>query len=332
MTWSAENAPAVEVRGLAKYYGETKALDGVDLVVREGSVRGVLGPNGAGKTTLIRILSTLVTADAGSATVAGWDVARQSRQLRRAIGLTGQYAAVDEFLSGYENLYLIGRLLDLSAKGAKQRAGELLERFSLTEAAKRPAKTYSGGMRRRLDLAASMIGQPRVLFLDEPTTGLDPRTRTEVWQEVQRMVREGSTVLLTTQYMEEAEQLAEDLTVIDRGRVIADGTVDALKRQVGGQTLTVRPARVEELDQMVRLLDRYGAAADPEQGALYLPIADEEQLTAVVAALGGAGFGIAAIETRMPSLDEVFLTITGGARTPQPSQQGQDEQQMESVA
>ncbi|QMU68412.1 ATP-binding cassette domain-containing protein [Streptacidiphilus sp. P02-A3a] len=325
MTSSSTNAPAVEVRGLAKYYGETKALDGVDLSVREGSVRGVLGPNGAGKTTLIRILSTLVKADAGSATVAGWDVARQPRQLRRAIGLTGQYASVDEFLSGYENLYLIGRLLDLSAKGSKQRATELLERFSLTEAAKRPAKTYSGGMRRRLDLAASMIGQPRVLFLDEPTTGLDPRTRTEVWDEVQRMVREGSTVLLTTQYMEEAEQLADDLTVIDRGRVIADGSVDALKRQVGGQTLTVRPARAEELQSMARCLAAHGATADPAAGVVQLTIADDDQLTAVVAELGLGGFGIAAIETRMPSLDEVFLSITGAGSAP-------DRKRLESVA
>ena len=334
MTWSDDRAPAVEVRGLAKYYGETKALDGVDLTVREGTVRGVLGPNGAGKTTLVRILSTLVAADAGSATVAGWDVARQPRQLRRAIGLTGQYASVDEFLSGYENLYLIGRLLDLSAKGAKARAWELLERFSLTDAAKRPAKTYSGGMRRRLDLAASMIGQPRVLFLDEPTTGLDPRTRNEVWQEVQRMVAEGSTVLLTTQYMEEAEQLAHDLTVVDHGKVIADGTVDELKRQVGGQTLTVRPARAEELDRMVHCLAGQGASADPVAGVLRLPITDEEQLTAAVAALGGGGFGIAAIETRMPSLDEVFLSITGvpSARTGPDRAQQIPAQQMESVA
>jgi oleandomycin transport system ATP-binding protein len=275
-----------------------------------------------------------VAADAGSATVAGWDVARQPRQLRRAIGLTGQYASVDEFLSGYENLYLIGRLLDLSAKGARSRAWELLERFSLTDAAKRPAKTYSGGMRRRLDLAASMIGQPRVLFLDEPTTGLDPRTRNEVWQEVQRMVSEGSTVLLTTQYMEEAEQLAQDLTVIDHGRVIADGTVDQLKRQVGGQTLTVRPARAEELDRMVQCLADQGATADPAAGVLNLAVTDEEQLTAAVATLGLGGFGIAAIETRMPSLDEVFLSITG-ARTAEPDPTGPavvPEQQMEHVA
>jgi oleandomycin transport system ATP-binding protein len=316
---------------MVKHYGATKALDGVDLGVREGTVRGVLGPNGAGKTTLVRILSTLVRPDAGTATVSGYDVERQPRQLRRAIGLTGQYASVDELLSGYENLYLIGRLLDLSAKGARARANELLERFSLTDAAKRPARTYSGGMRRRLDLAASMTGQPRVLFLDEPTTGLDPRTRNEVWAEVQRMVSEGSTVLLTTQYMEEAEQLATDLTVIDRGRVIADGSVDQLKRQVGGQTLAVRPARPGQLDEMVRHLAVHGATAG--EGVLTLPVRDEEQLTAVVAELGLGGFGIAGIETRMPSLEEVFLTITGGPAAGVPTQRPQAEQpqQMEIV-
>ncbi|MFC1416633.1 ATP-binding cassette domain-containing protein [Streptacidiphilus cavernicola] len=327
MTVSAGRTPAVVVRGMVKHYGETKALDGVDLDVQEGTVRGVLGPNGAGKTTLVRILSTLVKPDAGTAAVAGLDVERQPRQLRRAIGLTGQYASVDELLSGYENLYLIGRLLDLSAKGAKARAGELLERFSLTDAAKRPAKTYSGGMRRRLDLAASMIGQPRVLFLDEPTTGLDPRTRNEVWQEVQRMVGEGSTVLLTTQYMEEAEQLAHDLTVIDKGRVIADGSVGALKRQVGGQTLTVRPAVADQLDEMVCRLAGHGAKAI--DGGVALPVGGEEQLTAVIAELARGGFAVAGIETRMPSLEEVFLTITG---TGTPERQDVPEQkQMEGV-
>ena len=214
---------AVEVRGLVKHYGTTKALDGVDLDVREGTVLGVLGPNGAGKTTLVRCLSTLVLPDAGHAVVAGFDVVKQPRQLRRTIGLTGQYASVDEKLSGWENLYMIGRLLDLPRKTARARADELLERFSLTDAARRPAMDYSGGMRRRLDLAASMIGRPSVLYLDEPTTGLDPRTRNEVWEEVQRMVSEGTTVLLTTQYMEEAEQLASELTVIDKGRIIAGG-------------------------------------------------------------------------------------------------------------
>ncbi|MGW2249900.1 ATP-binding cassette domain-containing protein [Kitasatospora sp. NPDC001660] len=305
---------AVEVHGIVKHFGATKALDGVDLTVREGTVLGVLGPNGAGKTTLVRILSTLIKPDAGTAYVGGYDVLRQPKQLRRTIGLTGQYASVDELLSGYENLYLIGRLLDLSSRDAKARATELLERFSLTEAAKRPAKTYSGGMRRRLDLAASMIGRPRVLYLDEPTTGLDPRTRNEVWDEVQRMVAEGSTVLLTTQYMEEAEQLANELTVIDRGRVIASGGVDELKARVGGRTLQVRPVHPAELPEMARCLHDggiTGATASPDTGLLAVPITDEEQLTAVIAVLGTRGFAIAGIDTAVPSLDEVFLTITG---------------------
>ncbi|MET9401991.1 ATP-binding cassette domain-containing protein [Kitasatospora sp. NPDC002965] len=305
---------AVEVRGIVKHFGATKALDGVDLTVREGTVLGVLGPNGAGKTTLVRVLSTLIKPDAGTAFVGGFDVLRQPKQLRRTIGLTGQYASVDEMLSGYENLYLIGRLLDLSRKDAKARAAELLERFSLTDAAKRVAKTYSGGMRRRLDLAASMIGRPRVLYLDEPTTGLDPRTRNEVWDEVQRMVSEGSTVLLTTQYMEEAEQLADELTVIDRGRVIAAGGVAELKAQVGGQTLQVRPTHRAELPEMARCLHDSGIATatfSTDTGLLSVPITGEEQLTAVVGVLGTRGFAIAGIDTKVPSLDEVFLAITG---------------------
>ncbi|MFJ1790620.1 ATP-binding cassette domain-containing protein [Kitasatospora griseola] len=304
---------AVEVHGIVKHYGETKALDGVDLTVREGTVLGLLGPNGAGKTTLVRVLSTLIKPDAGTAFVGGYDVLRQPKQLRRTIGLTGQYASVDELLSGYENLYLIGRLLDLSAKEAKARAAELLERFSLTEAARRPAKGYSGGMRRRLDLAASMIGRPKVLYLDEPTTGLDPRTRNEVWDEVQRMVGEGSTVLLTTQYMEEAEQLADALTVIDKGRVIANGGIQELKAQVGGRSLQVRPLRPAELPEMARCLREAGVPAtfSEESGLLSVHLTDEEQLTAVIAVLGTRGFGIAGIDTKLPSLDEVFLTITG---------------------
>ncbi|RST19325.1 ATP-binding cassette domain-containing protein [Streptomyces sp. WAC05374] len=315
MTRSDTNA--VEVRGLVKHYGATKALDGVDLDVREGTVLGVLGPNGAGKTTLVRCLSTLVVPDAGTATVAGYDVVRQPRQLRRTIGLTGQYASVDEKLSGWENLYMIGRLLDLSRKDARRRADEMLERFSLTEAARRPATQYSGGMRRRLDLAASMIGRPAVLYLDEPTTGLDPRTRNEVWDEVQRMVAEGATVLLTTQYMEEAEQLAHELTVIDRGRVIAHGGVDELKARVGGRTLQVRPVDPGQLPGMARALSDSGlagvagATVVPDEGLLYVPILSDGQLTAVVGLLGERGFGIAHIGTHLPSLDEVFLAITG---------------------
>ncbi|MDH6139015.1 oleandomycin transport system ATP-binding protein [Kitasatospora sp. GP30] len=309
---SAGSGHAVEARGIVKHFGATKALDGVDLTVRQGTVLGVLGPNGAGKTTLIRILSTLLKPDAGTAVVGGYDVLRQPKQLRRTIGLTGQYASVDELLSGAENLYLIGRLLDLPAKRAKARATELLERFSLTEAAGRPAKTYSGGMRRRLDLAASMIGRPRVLYLDEPTTGLDPRTRNEVWEEVQRMVADGATVLLTTQYMEEAEQLATDLTVIDHGRVIADGTVDGLKQQVGGRTLQVRPARPAELPEMVHCLADHGIPATAtDTDLLAVPITGDKQLTAVIGLLGGRSFGITGIDTAVPSLDEVFLALTG---------------------
>ncbi|NEA56834.1 ATP-binding cassette domain-containing protein [Streptomyces sp. SID13666] len=308
---------AVEVRGLVKHYGETKALDGVDLDVRQGTVLGVLGPNGAGKTTLVRVLSTLIQPDAGSARVAGYDVLKQPRQLRRVIGLTGQYASVDEKLSGWENLYMIGRLLDLSRKDARSRADGLLERFSLTEASKRPASGYSGGMRRRLDLAASMIGNPSVLYLDEPTTGLDPRTRNEVWAEVKRMVADGATVLLTTQYMEEAEQLADELTVIDRGRVIANGRVDELKAKVGGRTLQIRPIDTVTLPAMSAALADAGldgvagSTVDHEEGVLNVPILSDEQLTAVVGLLGTRGFGIAGIGTHLPSLDEVFLSITG---------------------
>ncbi|MFF3546934.1 ATP-binding cassette domain-containing protein [Streptomyces platensis] len=316
-TISTKGGNAVEVRGLVKHFGAVKAVDGVDLNVKEGTVLGVLGPNGAGKTTLVRCLSTLVVPDAGRAVVAGFDVVRQPRALRRTIGLTGQYASVDEKLSGWENLYMIGRLLDLSRKDARRRADEMLERFSLTEAAKRPAAKYSGGMRRRLDLAASMIGQPAVLFLDEPTTGLDPRTRNEVWEEVQRMVREGATVLLTTQYMEEAEQLANELTVVDRGRVIAEGRVDELKAKVGGRTLQIQPSDGSELGRMVTAIEQAGldgiagATADHHGGVVNVPIISDEQLTEVVGLLSRQGFTLAGISTHLPSLDEVFLAITG---------------------
>ncbi|MEO3973112.1 ATP-binding cassette domain-containing protein [Streptomyces sp. CAU 1734] len=307
---------AVEVRGLVKHYGGTRALDGVDVDVREGTVLGVLGPNGAGKTTLVRCLSTLIVPDAGTAVVAGYDVVREPRRLRRTIGLTGQYASVDEKLSGWENLYMIGRLLDLPRAEARRRAGEMLERFSLTEAAKRPAMQYSGGMRRRLDLAASMIGRPSVLFLDEPTTGLDPRTRNEVWDEVRAMVSEGVTVLLTTQYMEEAEQLADALTVIDRGKVIAGGAVEELKARVGGRTLRIRPADPARLSEMARALrdaglDGIAGVTAVPDGELLVPILTDTQLTAVVGVLAARGFGISDISTRLPSLDEVFLAITG---------------------
>ncbi|UGY91066.1 ATP-binding cassette domain-containing protein [Streptomyces gobiensis] len=314
---------AVEVRGLVKHFGATRAVDGVDLTVKEGTVLGVLGPNGAGKTTLVRCLSTLLVPDAGTATVAGYDVVRQPRALRRTIGLTGQYASVDEKLSGWENLYMIGRLLDLPRAAARRRADDLLERFSLNEAAKKPAAQYSGGMRRRLDLAASMIGDPQVLYLDEPTTGLDPRTRNEVWDEVKRMASEGTTVLLTTQYMEEAEQLANELTVIDRGKVIAEGQIHELKAKVGGRTLQIRPTDAGELHRMVGAIAQAGldgiagATADEADGVVNVPIVSDEQLTAVVSLLGERGFALAGINTHMPSLDEVFLAITGQKATHQ---------------
>lgn len=326
---------AVSVRGLVKHYGDTKALDGVDLDIRQGTVMGVLGPNGAGKTTLVRILSTLLRPDAGEATVAGYDVLRQPRRLRRVIGLTGQYASVDEKLPGWENLYMIGRLLDLPRKDARARADQLLERFSLTEAAKRPASTYSGGMRRRLDLAASMIGRPQVLFLDEPTTGLDPRTRNEVWGEVKAMVGEGVTVLLTTQYMEEAEQLASELTVVDRGKVIANGRVEELKAKVGGRTLRVRPVDPLQVRPLAAMIDELGitglagTTVDGENGTLLVPILSDEQLTAVVGAVTARGITISSITTELPSLDEVFLSLTGHrASAPQDAMPADDRQEV----
>ncbi|MFI6016836.1 ATP-binding cassette domain-containing protein [Streptomyces sp. NPDC051287] len=326
---------AVTVRGLVKHYGDTKALDGVDLDVREGTVMGVLGPNGAGKTTLVRILSTLLKPDAGQATVAGYDVLHQPRQLRRVIGLTGQYASVDEKLPGWENLYMIGRLLDLPRKDARTRADQLLERFSLTDAAKRPASTYSGGMRRRLDLAASMIGHPQVLFLDEPTTGLDPRTRNEVWDEVKAMVGEGVTVLLTTQYMEEAEQLASELTVVDRGKVIAGGKVEELKAKVGGRTLRVQPVDPLQVRPLAAMIDELGitglasTTVDAERGTLLVPILSDEQLTAVVGAVTARGITIRSIVTELPSLDEVFLSLTGHrASAPQDATPADDREEV----
>ncbi|MFE4666828.1 ATP-binding cassette domain-containing protein [Streptomyces sp. NPDC056716] len=326
---------AVSVRGLVKHYGETKALDGVDLDVREGTVMGVLGPNGAGKTTLVRILSTLLAPSAGQATVAGYDVVRQPRMLRRVIGLTGQYASVDEKIPGWENLYMIGRLLDLSRKDARARADELLERFSLTDAARRPVSTYSGGMRRRLDLAASMIGRPSVLFLDEPTTGLDPRTRNEVWAEVKTMVGDGVTVLLTTQYMEEAEQLAAELTVVDRGKVIAGGGIEELKAKVGGRTLRIRPADPLQLRPLARDLDELGltglaaTTVDTERGSVLVPILSDEQLTAVTGAVVARGITISSIVTELPSLDEVFLSLTGRrASAPQDAAPADDREEV----
>ncbi|MDX8049644.1 ATP-binding cassette domain-containing protein [Lentzea sp. BCCO 10_0798] len=307
-------ALAIRAEGLVKHYGETKALDGVDLEVPEGKVVGVLGPNGAGKTTAVRVLATLLRPDAGHATVHGHDVLKDPRAVRSLIGLTGQYASVDEDLSGTENLVLLARLLDFSRAGARARAAELLEQFELTDAAGRAAKTYSGGMRRRLDLAASLVGNPSVLYLDEPTTGLDPHARNEVWAVVRKLVANGVTVLLTTQYLEEADQLADSITVFDHGRVVAEGRPDELKRRVGGQTLQVRPTSLRDLDAVYRILgDLTGVrpTRDDDTGLLTAPVNDPVLLSTLVRKLDDAGITADELALRLPSLDEVFLSLTG---------------------
>jgi oleandomycin transport system ATP-binding protein len=304
---------AIEARGLRKRFGTTQALDGVDLAARTGSVLGVLGPNGAGKTTAVRILATLLKADEGSAIVAGYDVAAEPQRVREQIGLTGQYAAVDELLTGRQNLELIGALLDLKRKDARRRAQELLEWFDLTEAADRPARGYSGGMRRRLDLAASLVGRPAIVFLDEPTTGLDPAKREDMWGVVRDLVADGSTVLLTTQYLEEADALADEITVIDHGRVIAHDTPDGLKHIVGGQTLMVRPvdaARLDEVEQIVTGIAQ--ARADhPARGTVAVPVKGDEALAEAVYRLSDAGIAVTELSLMLPSLDQVFFTLTG---------------------
>jgi len=304
----------IEAEGLVKHFGATKALQGVDLTVARGTVLGVLGPNGAGKTTAVRILSTLLTPDAGTARINGLDVVRDAEKVRQSIGLTGQYASVDEDLTGRQNLELFGTLLDLGRAGARARATELLEWFDLTEAAGRPAKTYSGGMRRRLDLAASLVGSPDVIFLDEPTTGLDPAKREDMWDVVRSLVADGATVLLTTQYLEEADALADEITVIDHGRVIAHDTPEGLKRVVGGQTLEVRPSDPAQLGRTAAILSEVssGAVADEiRNGVLAVPVSDDTALTASVARFAAAGIAVTELSLHLPSLDEVFFTLTG---------------------
>jgi len=316
---------AIEAEGLVKTFGTTKALRGVDLAVPRGTVLGVLGPNGAGKTTAVRILSTLLRPDAGRARVGGHDVLREPDRVRRIIGLTGQYASVDEDLTGRQNLWLFGLLLDLSRAAARARASELLEWFDLTEAADRPAKTYSGGMRRRLDLAASLIAQPEVIFLDEPTTGLDPAKREGMWGVVRSLVLGGATVLLTTQYLEEAEVLADAITVIDHGQVIAHDTPDGLKRVVGGQTLEVRPSQAADLPRAATILSGVSTGAKAEEirsGVLAVPVAGDDAMTEAVALLAQAGIGVTELSLHLPSLDEVFFTLTGHAAATDESGEG----------
>ena len=315
MTTNATNA--IEAEGLTKRFGKgsnaTQALAGIDLAAREGTVLGVLGPNGAGKTTAVRILATLLRADSGTARVAGHDVATDPVKVRQSVGLTGQFASIDEDLTGLQNLRMIGQLLDLRSAEATRRARELLEWFELGDAAERVAKTYSGGMRRRLDLAASLVGRPAVIFLDEPTTGLDPSKREAMWDVVRSLVTEGSTVLLTTQYLDEADALADEISVIDHGRVIAHDTPLGLKRIVGGQRLTVRPSEPDRLPEVGRLLESIvgTAAEDDGRDTLSVPVTDDNALPSVVAALHAAGIAVTELSLHLPTLDEVFFTLTG---------------------
>ena len=306
---------AIVATGLVKHYGSVKALDGLDLRVPEGTVMALLGPNGAGKTTTVRVLTTLLPADSGDATVAGFDVRREGARLREVIGLSGQYAAVDENLTGFENLDMVGRLYQLGKSKAKARATELLERFDLVEAANRPAKTYSGGMRRRLDLAGSLVGRPKVLFLDEPTTGLDPRGRMEMWDVIGELVRGGTTLLLTTQYLEEADRLADKIAVIDTGKVIALGTSDELKSELGGERLEVTVSQDDEVSRAIDVLAGVGLSA---------PKTDGYSRTVSVAVSGGpptliealrqldeVGVKVVDVGIHRPTLDDVFLSLTG---------------------
>ena len=306
---------AIRATGLVKRYGDVTALDGVDLDVAEGTVLGLLGPNGAGKTTIVRILTTLLVPDAGSATVAGADVVTDPAGVRSRLGLSGQYAAVDEHLTGFENLDMIGRLYHLGRRRSRERARELLAQFSLTDAADRPSKTYSGGMRRRLDLAGALVAAPPVLFLDEPTTGLDPRSRTEMWGVIQRLVADGTTLLLTTQYLEEADVLADDIAVIDHGRVIARGTSDQLKAQIGGERLELTVADPVRLDEVAALVAPLGVGApsrDAQRRSLTMPISGGVGvLRDALDRLDAADLTVEDAGVRRPTLDDVFLTLTG---------------------
>jgi len=306
---------AVRARGLVKHYGEVKALDGIDVTVPTGSVLGLLGPNGAGKTTAIRILTTLLTPDFGTAEVAGIDVLKDPREVRRNIGLSGQYAAVDEYLTGFENLDMIGRLYHLGRKVSRERARELLAQFRLEDAGDRMAKTYSGGMRRRLDLAGALVADPPVLFLDEPTSGLDPRSRTDMWEVIQALVAGGTSLLLTTQYLEEADMLANNIVVIDHGKVIAEGTADQLKSQVGGERLEITVDDGSQLAAARQLLEPLGvgkATVDDHRRSLLMPVSGGAAvLTDALRRLDAAHIVLDDVGLRRPTLEDVFLSLTG---------------------
>ncbi|AMM20928.1 ABC transporter [Frondihabitans sp. PAMC 28766] len=305
---------AVEAHGLVKTFGENRAVDGVDLSVRAGTVYGVLGPNGAGKSTVISMLATLLKPDAGTATIFGHDVRHEAQVVRQLIGVTAQFASVDEKLSATENLIIFSRLLGLSRGDARRKSTELLEEFGLTEAAKRPLAKFSGGMRRRLDLAASLIAQPPLIFLDEPTTGLDPRTRSQMWDTIRRLVTEGSTVLLTTQYLEEADQLADRVAVIDTGRVVAEGTADELKASIGESSLQLRiadPGEIEDARRAIRSVLGVEATLSPEAGRITAPMADPDRVTDLLITFREAGIRLTEMSVQKPTLDEVFLTLTG---------------------
>jgi ABC-2 type transport system ATP-binding protein len=320
---------AIEAEGLRKSYGDVRALNGIDLRVPAGTVLGLLGPNGAGKTTAVRILTTLLPPDGGSARVAGLDVARQAPQLRTKIGLAGQYAAVDENLTGAENLEMVGRLYHLPRGEPRRRAAELLERFDLSDAADRLVRTYSGGMRRRLDLAAALVARPPVLFLDEPTTGLDPRSRLGLWETIEGRVAGGTTVLLTTQYLDEADRLADRISVIDHGRVIAEGSADELKDQVGGERLDVTLESEADVEAATAALESV-AAERPAlvDGVLRVPIRQRRGTIAeAVRRLNEAGIGIDDVAMRRPTLDDVFLSLTGHAAEAENGEAGTEEGQ-----
>ncbi len=313
--------PAIIAEGLTKIYtsrsGEVRALDGLDLVVDEGTVLALLGPNGAGKTTTVRILATLLRPDSGRASVLGYDVVKDAQRLRRVIGLSGQYAAVDENLTGRENLWMFGRLYQVDSPTSKARAADLLEQFDLSDAGDRPVKTYSGGMRRRLDLAAALIGHPRLLFLDEPTTGLDPRSRIGMWEVIRGLVRQGSTLLLTTQYLEEADALANTIAVVDAGKIIANGTADELKSEVGGERVEVVVHDRAQLSTALQVVSRCcmaDATVDEHSRRLTAPAAGgAKQLVEVIRALDDAGIALDDVGLRRPTLDDVFLSLTGHA-------------------